>query len=156
MAHYIKIPEAVELMDPTGKKRLREPDPKASPGSMPQMVDVPPFTFERFVVEILLSDAKWTQRGYQGLRSARKIEKAVTNKAPGEWISIEDADWERLKEVIETPTNGTYSGQSSFVTRQLMEFLEAIMEAKDEKPEEPKPLPVKKDEVPALPQPASA
>ena len=144
MARYITVPAAVPLMDQTGKKRLQEIDPKvpSAQATSVNLVDVPPFTFERFIVEILLSDVRWTQQGYQSLRVARKIEKAVAGKVAGTTVMIEDADWELLKKVCEAPTGGTFSGQTVFVTRQLMGFLDAIMDASEEEPASKNSAPV--------------
>lgn len=77
-----------------------------------------------------------------GIRAAVRIERAL-EKAKG-WICIEqDGDFALLKESVETPVltpdqaNRPRAGYPINPARKVLEFVEDIMGAKEEKPEEP-------------------
>lgn len=109
---YVKVPEAVVLTGYNGEK-----------GETIQ--------FRDFLQRSLLNDQKFGS-SYELLRAARKIEEALA-QANG-YLQLEDADWQVLREIAQTPTAGNYQ-TSTVVARQLVPFLDAIVQAGDRKPE---------------------
>lgn len=120
--HYVLVPSDIQMIDPIKKKPL----------------DQPPVKFAEFIIQTILGDPSWIQSGYEGLRSARKVEEAVAAVKDGV-VALEDADWGRLQKVCEKPSNGMYGSYTSLGMMQLTPFLEAVIEAKDKAPVAPTP-----------------
>lgn len=106
---YIKIPEPLQIKVPTSEERIEAPFPK-------------------FLREMLL-DPQFA-KNYKTLKIAAAIDKAL-DKANGV-LALENEHWNLLKKVIEEP-NGGYMGG---VGPQILPFLEAVITATDEEPEQ--------------------
>lgn len=132
MAKQIVIPQPIVLVSPGTKNPLTGPTGEA----------YPPFTFRDFVIGCLLVSPNFDSPA--GWRAAAKIEagleKAVATDRP---VILDEAQYAILAEVAKNPSyvvtsqDGTKStttgllGVGSSVARQLIPFLDAIIEAED-------------------------
>jgi hypothetical protein len=146
---YIEIPAAVLLIDPSTNKPIPGDDGKDQT-----------WDFE-LVMQKLLSNPTWGE-SFPWLRSQDAIYDAWKNAKDGVLILAEE-DWLRLKQAIETPkttittaignqiVNGF--GVHPSLVRHLLPLLNAIMDAKAERPKPkaavpvPVPLPVPEDVI---------
>ena len=97
-----------------------------------EALNAPPKTFRDFVVEALLADRKF-ESDLKALLSSEKIRQAVTTTDNS--VALEDADYERLREVVETPTLPAYGYQAGGgIARQLLPFCKAILNASENPP----------------------
>jgi hypothetical protein len=76
-----------------------------------------------------LNDARVFGNGFDALKSARRILR-VTAEANGV-IGYEEADWERLCKAVLSPSQPW----QPIIARQYVEFMEAILDAKEEPPQ---------------------
>lgn len=91
-----------------------------------------PWSFGTYLVNIVLPDPS-IGTAYKVLKSCAILEAQFKDVSVGKWIAVEDAHWELIKIAIETPKG---SGVPSSVLRQLLPFMDAVLEAKNEKPED--------------------
>lgn len=121
---FIVVPANVEvvLLDPSGQ------DKKV------------PFTFKDFIKHLLDTNPVWG-KSYKNIRSAMAIEQALVLKVAGEVGVLAQEDWDLLKEAVEKPQmsgpGGSVEGFGYIpqVVRQLVSFMDAIVQATDKEPE---------------------
>lgn len=85
--------------------------------------------FKDFVSSVPLADRAFGE-DYSALMSASKVKRIVADGSVGKWVSIEDADYDRLERAVRTPANP----YNPIVGVQLVPFMEAILDASDEVP----------------------
>jgi hypothetical protein len=84
--------------------------------------------FAEVVVDTWLSHPEQFGQGITALRSGIKLEALFRGAEVGTWVPVEDADYERLKKAVEQAT------YNPAVSRYLLPFAEAILNAPTEKP----------------------
>ena len=89
-----------------------------------------PWPFSRYLENIVLADPG-IGTDYKNLKACSIVDANFKNSASGECVEVEDAHWEMLKNTIENPKGG---GIPSNILRQFLPFMDAILEAKSEKP----------------------
>lgn len=101
-----------------------------------------PFTFDNFVQHLINTDDKFNKSG-PVIRLALRIEDALANGKT--YVELENSQWEVLKEVAEAPsapypalyvTGSDGTIEKLHFGRRLLPFIDAIVEATDEKPVE--------------------
>lgn len=95
---------------------IRPPDPEAATQEL---------SFAEFVARLLLQP-KWGS-DYRHVRMAAAIERAVAEE--GDQIGLAEEDWRALKEAVEKPTGPAGFGYQVWALRQLLPFMDAIVEA---------------------------
>jgi len=118
---YIKIPTTVDLINVLNGERMK--DDKGNDATR---------TFQEHV-RWLLMDRRFAT-GMEAVFKAMKITKALDEVANdgGDWLALEDADFDLLKQVNETPAAG-YDPRFAVC---IVSFMEAIANATSEKPKE--------------------
>ncbi len=81
-------------------------------------------TLGEWVSASVLNDARWI-RDFAHVNAAFKISEQVTK----ELVQLEDADYAKLKDCVENPTNG-FQGYHPAIFPQFIPFMQAILEAK--------------------------
>ena len=114
---YVTIPEAITLLEPTTKEPLKD-----------EKGIVKPVTFYDFIGKQLFNPL-WAEN-YKNIKSAKAIDKAFS--ASNGVAQLAEEDWKKLKDLVENPKGGY--GYHAAVMPQLLPFLDAIMEAKDNPP----------------------
>lgn len=94
--------------------------------------DMPPWSFARYLENIVLPDPAMGT-GYKALKACAIIEDQFKQAVTGSWVGVEEEHWNMLKNTIENPKGG---GIHSGVLRQFIPFMDAVVEAKSEKPGE--------------------
>ena len=97
-------------------------------------VVMPPWTFARYLENIVLVDPAMGTT-YRALKSCDIVGEQFKDVIPGAWVPVEDAHWEMLKSAIENPKG---SGVLSSILRQFIPFMDAVLNAKSQKPNEEK------------------
>lgn len=118
---YIKVPDAIQLYDLAHKRPIIEND-----GS-----EMEPWTFQRYLATLVLPDPAMG-KGYKADKAVRAVDKAFEGAKPGDVVGVEDDHWERMKTAVEDPQGGR---PNLGITSQLVPFAEAIVEAKETKPD---------------------
>jgi len=109
--HYIKVPETVVInLEMNGESKVDE------------------LPFSKFA-ENAIYDPKLGKTAKDIVRVI-KLKKKFDDTKPGDIIALEDADWEKLKDVVESPT----TGYNTRVMSQAYPYIEAILEATTEDP----------------------
>lgn len=93
---------------------------------------MPSWSFVRYLENIVLPDPAIGTK-YKELKACSILEKQFESAAPGKWVGVEDAHWEMIKVAVEEPKGG---GIHPGVLRQFLPFMDAILDAKAEKPRE--------------------
>ena len=88
------------------------------------------WTFSHYLENIVLADPA-VGTTYGDLKACSIVEDRFKNAPSDTWVGVEDAHWERLKKTIENPKGG---GVHPSILRQLIPFMDAIIEAKSKKP----------------------
>lgn len=96
------------------------------------------YDFFRFVQLNLLSDIRFGATWKTG-RMAERISDKLFDAKPGDWVELESADYDLLKQVAEEPQHGDarqpVKGYDPLLIQQCGDFVEAIVEnAKETKP----------------------
>ena len=91
---------------------------------------MPPWTFARYLENIVLVDPAMGTT-YKALKSCDMVGEQFKDAILGTWMPVEDAHWEMLKNAIENPKGG---GVSPSILRQFIPFMDAVLNAKGEKP----------------------
>lgn len=101
-----------------------------------------PFTFDNFVQHLINTDDKFNKSG-PVIRLALRIEDALVKDKL--YVELESAQWEVLKETAESPsapypalyvTGSDGAIEKLHFGRRLLPFIDAIVNATDEKPVE--------------------
>jgi hypothetical protein len=118
MSKYLTVPAEITLKNPLNKEQ---------PGDK--------MTFREFVFVCLLTDKRFSG-GWQAIKAAISISDAVEAAEPGKTFQLDQADWEQLKAVVESPTGGQYgNGQLNGIgLMQLRPYFEAVLNAADRAP----------------------
>lgn len=90
-----------------------------------------PWSFVRYLENIVLEDPALGV-GYEPLKARKLVADQFRNTTSGEWIGVEEAHWTLLKSIVKDPKGGNIS---SGILVQFFPFMDAIIEAKDTKPE---------------------
>jgi hypothetical protein len=119
MRYIARIP-AIQLVDPIKKLPLESS---------------PPITMLNYAMNAWFSDPKLSEGGPAKLRRWQKVIEAFeeADKANAPFICVEDADCEMLQAYVKT-SKGLI--QYPMLEMQLLAFPEAVINAKDKKPEE--------------------
>lgn len=118
---YIIVPEPIKLLDPLSKEVLT--DEKGD--------EAKPVTFADFLAKQLFTPM-WGEN-YKNAKSARAIERAC--EASNGVIQLAEEDWKKLRDALDSPTETPKYGFHPAVVRQLLPFIDAVMDAKDTAPE---------------------
>jgi len=87
----ITVPDNVINRDPgTGEPVLR-------PDGRPDVL-----AFGWWLEVIVLNDPRWSH-SYKSMRSAATIDRQVRGCAPGDVVELELADWEALRDIVDSP-----------------------------------------------------
>lgn len=86
------------------------------------------WAFHRLLSE-WLSNAKYFGDNAASLRMGAKIEALFAGRKAGEWVAVEDTDYQRLHMAVE---ESAYNVPA--IARQLLPFLDAVNDAKKEQP----------------------
>lgn len=117
---YIQVPEDIQLM-------LNGELLKDSRNEVEK-----PWPFIQYLRNIVLADPA-VGTDYDNIRSSEDILSKFKNTIPGTWIELAEPHWEMLESTIRKPKGG---GISPDVLRQLLPFMEAVLDAKRKKPTE--------------------
>jgi hypothetical protein len=120
---YIVIPSDVTILGQDGKAATN-PDGTA--------VVV---TFRQFL-DRLQMNPMWTA-SYAAIKSASAVDIAYNTRLDATMV-IDQADWERLKAAVESPSTGpqqTGLAYPTFVALQILPFMAAIVDAQEKPPE---------------------
>lgn len=117
---YIERVPPIQLVDPIKKTPLE---------------NNPPITMYNYAVNAWFSDPKLSEGGPAKLRRWQKVMEAFeeADKADAKYIPLEDADCEMLQGHVKTSKGMV---QFPMLEMQLLPFPEAVLNAKDKKPEE--------------------
>lgn len=115
---YIKVKDDIQVL-------LNGEPWKDSDGSV-----MKPWSFSQYLERIVLADPS-IGTGYKELKSCFTIEDQFKKAASGDWVVIDEEHWNMLKSTIENPKGG---GISPSILRQFIPFMDAVLEAKSEKP----------------------
>lgn len=122
---YVHVPKDIQIMIPNPCPLCR-----ASVGDVNVKAEM--WSHARYVDNIILPDpAIGTE--YKSLKACSIMDANFKNAIVGKCVEVEDAHWEMLKTAIENPKGG---GISSSILRQFLPFMDAVLEAKSEKPTE--------------------
>ena len=119
--HYVRIPADIQLIDPMSRKPI-----PAENGGIKAFTD---HALRNWI------DDKRMGTTPKELRRTGKLADALEALEPGAVWAVEDADYERLKQVVENPDQ-TSGYASNNINRQLVGFSEAFLDATTEKPVE--------------------
>jgi hypothetical protein len=86
------------------------------------------WAFHRLLSE-WLANAKYFGDNAASLRMGAKLEALFAARKAGEWVAVEDTDYQRLHTAVE---ESTYTAPT--IARQLIPFLDAVADAKKEQP----------------------
>jgi len=95
--------------------------------------EMPPWSFGRYLENIVLPDPAIGPAGYKTYKACAIIEKQFNAATPEMWVEVEEEHWNMLKTAIQEPKGG---GIHQGVLRQLIPFMDVVLEAKNEKPNE--------------------
>lgn len=109
----ITIPADVAVVDVNGKTMM-DPDGK------PLVV-----TFSEFINKTILVDPKFG-KSMADIMSAVEIKNKLTNVTVGSEVEFENSDYDRLKAIVEEPTNA----YNPVFVMQMISFLMAVKNAK--------------------------
>lgn len=118
---YIQVPEDIQVM--LNGVAWKDSNDKV----------MPPWSIGTYLQNVLLPDPAVGPAGYKTWKSCAIIDAQFSDITPGEWIGVEEEHWNMLKTAIVEPKGG---GIHQCVLRQLIPFMDAILEAKNEKPDE--------------------
>lgn len=118
---HIKVPKDIQIM-------LNGVAWKDSDGS-----EMKPWSFGRYLENIVLPDPAIGPAGYKTYKACAIIDAKFEAAATDTWVEIEDEHWNMLKTAIQEPKGG---GVHQGVLRQLIPFMDAVLEAKNDKPDE--------------------
>ncbi len=92
---------------------------------------MPPWSFSDYLENVVLPDPQMGT-SYKALKACALIDKQFEDVEPGEWVAVEEEHWNMMKVTIENPKG---SGIHPGVLRQFIPFMDAVIDAKIEKPE---------------------
>ena len=115
---YIQIPASFQV-------RIKNPQPPTGPAVADTMKST---TFIDTLCDVWLNHAQEFGATANAVRSAAKIAEAFEGKNPGDWVAIEDADFQKLEKAVET------TGYNPAVARQLIPFMDAVANATKKNP----------------------
>jgi hypothetical protein len=124
---YINVPGPVMLKDLVTREVV--------PGSE--------YSFFRWLQEIVLMDVRFSI-DWKANRTAVTVSDAFFNKKPGEWVGIESADYDLVKQAVEEPqrrdraTGQLVKGyEQPALFQQVVPFILQVQNAVDKLPETP-------------------
>lgn len=117
---YVQVEEDIQIM--ADGEKLKEAGGKV----------MKPWSFSRYLEDVVLANPTMGA-GYKSVNSCAIMEKQFKEASPGSWVPVEDEHWNMLKNAVEEPKG---IGVHPVILRQLLPFTKAILEAKDEKPNE--------------------
>ena len=91
-----------------------------------------PWPFARYLERIVLQDPA-IGTSYKALKACAIVDAQFKCAAVGSWVGVEEEHWNMLKDTIENPKGG---GISPGILRQFIPFMDAVLEARSEKPKE--------------------
>jgi hypothetical protein len=119
MPRYIKIPDPVTLLDLT----TGEPIVKSVTDKTPEE----PWGFARFVARFFFLDPK-IGSGRDGGKTISRLNVALSTPKDGFYI-IDEADWEKLMKIINSPTDPERLWPPAMVVAQFEDMFQAIEKA---------------------------
>ncbi len=117
---YVQIPKDIQIMV------------NGEPWKDSDNTVMPPWLFARYLENIVLADPA-IGTAYKELKACVTVDALFKAASPGTWVGVEDTHWEMLKAAIENPKGG---GIPSAILRQFLPFMDAVLDAKSEKPED--------------------
>lgn len=124
--HYIIVPKPILFEDFDG---TAVPLTFRDGGSIAAGV---PITIAMYLQYFVFHDTRLGESA-KAAKAAKRIRKAFKLAKDSEVIPLEDADWLVLKDIVEKPSQP----QPGHLASQLSDFMEAIVNAKDEAPVKP-------------------
>lgn len=110
---YIQIPAPIEIVGRDAEGNDTEP------------VEL---SFDRWLINNPLLDPEWG-KDTRSLFMAHDIKHKV-KRLDGDVLELSDAEWSKLKAVVEKPTNGL----NTFLALQIVDFMRAVIDATDKEP----------------------
>ena len=92
--------------------------------------EMPPWSMSRYLENIVLPDQAMGI-GHKAIKACQTIGDLFEQANEGDWVPVETEHWDRLRQAVETPKG---SGVHSTVLRQLLPFMDAVLEAPDKLP----------------------
>lgn len=126
MPKFIKVPEDIKLKELVTRKETGDT-----------------YSFWKFIQQDLLTDYRFGLNWKNG-RSAGQLSDAFFNAKAGEWVELETADYDLLKECADAPkyydalSRKYIEGYQPLLLQQVLPFIRAIQEALDKLPKEKK------------------
>ncbi len=114
---YIEVPQPIQLY------HLTTGEPLTVDGSDS------PWQMYRYLMDLVIPDPAMG-KGYEVDRVRSTIQRSFLHVHPGGYVAVEDAHWEMVRKVIESPE----SAIPPVVTMQLFAFQQAFVSASREKP----------------------
>lgn len=93
-----------------------------------------PWSFYHYLKTIVLPDPAMGS-GYDAWNAYSVLNEAFKDESSGTWVTIDDAHWKLLCEIVNNPKGGLPTG---LVMYQLIPFMDAILQARDKKPSKQK------------------
>ena len=120
---FIQVPEDIQIMGVDGKPWVNADDKVEKPWS-----------FYHYLKTIVLPDPAMGS-GYDAWNAYSVLNEAFKDESSGTWVTIDDAHWKLLCEIVNNPKGGLPTG---LVMYQLIPFMDAILQARDKKPSKQK------------------
>jgi len=89
------------------------------------------WSISRYLETVVLADPG-IGTDYKSLKACFAIDAAFVKAIPGKYVEVDEDHWKKIKETIENPKGG---GISPSILRQFLPFMDAIVEAKSDKPD---------------------
>lgn len=108
--HYVIVPEPVVPKTIHGK-----PYTEIAPGSH-EPKDIPAISLHAYLLRYVINEARVEAtpggqksipkmgEGYAGTKAIRKLDRLFENAKPGDIVPVEDADWQRVHDIINEMT----------------------------------------------------
>jgi hypothetical protein len=102
---------------------IPEPIAVGIAGSPPRVL-----TFQSVLEESWLQDNSFG-KDYAGLKRAMRLSELFKDKVPGDSVTLDNEDWGPLANAVRAPSVGQGGGYIPSVGRQILPFLEAVLDA---------------------------
>ena len=117
---FILVPNAIQIVGDNGNPWI-DGNGKAEE----------PWSFYFYLKTIVLPDPAMGT-GFDAWKAYGDLNSAFKTSQVGEWVPVDEAQWEMLYTVIKTP-KAAYAG--GVVLHQLLPFMQSVLDAKDHKPD---------------------
>lgn len=87
--------------------------------------------FASWIVQVIAHDPKGATGGIASIRRVGRVCDAIEATAPGDVVELVEDDWRHVKGIVEQPAAAELN---MFVFRQLVDWLELVVDASDKRP----------------------